>query len=538
MRLHNTRTPPADRSPQTPTAPTAQTMTFPAPVAGKVTNQNLANQPTNHALVMRNFWPTRRGFEPRGGYRQSVNVGATVKTLFSHAQGGLEWLFAATENKIFEIDPVTDTFTEVVTGQTDGNYSTGYVVTDDLTFLMVVNGHDPAQVFDGTSWTQIATEYSVATPYFITGVDSSNISHLWNYRNRQFMIERGTMDAYYLPVNNVFGAAERLPLGAIFNKGGSLLTGTTFSSDSGEGIDDRCVFVTDQGEVAVFQGADPSTITSWSLVGVFDLGVPLGRNMFFSAGGDPIFATKRGLVALTAAVEKTADQLELGALSENIEPDWQKQAAAAGSVDGWHMVNWRSKNMLVVTPPADTGTEQEILVCNTQTRAWTDFTGWNATAVCIYEDNLYIANGDGMVAEADVSGRDGENPFVCQVGWAFSDMGIPGIKQTSLGRAFFKHRGAFLAEISAAKDYRMAFPPPKEGLSSEQLGALWDVAVWDISGWGVDVQTDSISMLWQALFTHGVSVAPQIQIASDSDVKMNLELIKFEVVFEGGGGVV
>lgn len=538
MRLHSPRTPPADRNPQEPTAPTAQTMTFPAPVGGKVTNQNVASQSTNQALVMRNFWPTRKGFEPRGGYREGVNVGAKVESLFSHSQGGIEWLFAGTATKILEIDPITDTYTEVVTGQSDGKYSTSYVVTDDLTFLMVVNGHDPAQVFDGTSWTQVATEYSEATPYFITGVDSADVSHIWNYRNRQFMIKRGTMDAYYLPVNNVFGAAELLPLGGVFNKGGSLLTGATFSSDSGEGMDDRCVFVTDQGEFAVFQGADPSNINSWSLVGVFEIGKPLGRNMYFSAGGDPIFATKRGLVALSAAVEKTQDQLELGALSENIEPDWQKQAAKGGTVDEWHMVNWRTKNMLLVVPPAGTDGLQEIMVCNTQTRAWTDFTGWNATAMCIYEDNLYIANGNGVISEADVSGRDGDAPFVCQCSWAFSDMGIPGIKQTSLGRAFFRHRGAFMAEISAAKDYRTVLPPPKEGLSSAQLGALWDVAVWDVSGWGVDVQTDSVTALWQALFTHGVSIAPQVQIASDSDVKMNLELIKFELVFEGGGGVV
>ena len=42
-------------------------------------------------------------------------------------------------------------------------------------------------------------------------------------------------------------------------KGGKLLFGATWSIDAGDGTDDKCVFVTDNGEVLVFTGSDPGT---------------------------------------------------------------------------------------------------------------------------------------------------------------------------------------------------------------------------------------------------------------------------------------
>ena len=50
-----------------------------------------------------------------------------------------------------------------------------------------------------------------------------------------------------------------IPLSGAATKGGKLLFGATWSIDAGDGIDDKCVFVTDQGELLIFTGSDPST---------------------------------------------------------------------------------------------------------------------------------------------------------------------------------------------------------------------------------------------------------------------------------------
>ena len=51
-----------------------------------------------------------------------------------------------------------------------------------------------------------------------------------------------------------------IPLSGAATKGGKLLFGATWSIDAGDGIDDKCVFVTDQGELLIFTGSDPSTV--------------------------------------------------------------------------------------------------------------------------------------------------------------------------------------------------------------------------------------------------------------------------------------
>lgn len=540
MRVHRSRARPVDREDVQPVRPTATPAVFPAPIRGKVTNINVASQPETTAQIVRNLWPTNRGLEPRGGSQfLNTTVGATLR-MFAHTDGSEKWLFAATRERIYEVDPDTNTRSVVMSGRTSGDYSENAIVTDDLTFLLMVNGADDAAVFNGTDW---STVNGTSTPYAITGVDTSDLSHVWNYRNRQFFIKKGSMDAYYMDVNNAFGAATRLPLGGVFNKGGSLLSGATWSSDSGEGADDQCVFITDQGEVAVFQGADPGNINSWNLRGVFDIGAPLGKNMHFSVGGDLLIATKSGLIPLSAAIQKTPDQLGLDALSYDIEPDWLKAVAGAGNTPGWTLVNWQSQNMLLIAAPQTAGVSQNILVVNTQTRAWADITGWDMSAGAVFDDKFYFANitstGNGKLFQGNAGGQDDGQPFTCQLSYAFSDLGSPGaIKQCNLMRAWFKYRTPFKVEVSAATDYRTLFPTATPEDMPENVGVAWDLATWDVSSWDGGTDVDQVKHAWNAVFAHGVAIAPQFQIISDSTEKINAEFIRLEVIYETGGVLV
>ena len=536
MRVHNPRANPADREPVQPVQPSAQTTVFPAPIGGKVTNVNMATQPINTAQILRNYWPNNKTIEPRGGARLIGEVDAPIVKLMPHTEGRSDWLFAATENKVFSVNVDNDTITEAFSGQTSGDYSTGVVVTDDLTFLMILNGVDSAKVFNGTDW---STVDQTSSPYAITGVDTADLSHVWNYRNRQFFIKKDSMDAYYLDINNAFGMATRLPLAGVFKLGGNLVSGATWSTDSGEGIDDRCVFFTDKGEFAIYEGNNPDSASAWKLIGVFEIGVPLGKNMHFQVGGDLIVATKSGLIPLTAAAQKERDQLSLSAFTYAIEDDWFKAVAGAGNVSGWAMTNWRSRNMLLAAAPKTAGINQDVMVCNTQTKAWSDFTGWDATAFCVHKDSLFFGNGSNQVLQGDTTGRDIEEPFLCQAEVAFSDLGsASAFKQCSLVRAWFKHRSEFKVSLSAATDYRSIFPTPPEGVTASEFASLWDQAIWDVSTWGSNSSEQRVTAAWNALFAGGVSIAPQLQILSDNDNKLEVELINIDVIYETGAVVV
>jgi hypothetical protein len=55
----------------------------------------------------------------------------------------------------------------------------------------------------------------------------------------------------------IAGTLQLIPLSGAATKGGKLLFCATWSIDAGDGIDDKCVFITDQGEVLIFYRHQP-----------------------------------------------------------------------------------------------------------------------------------------------------------------------------------------------------------------------------------------------------------------------------------------
>jgi len=128
---------------------------------------------------------------------------------------------------------------------------------------------DNEALTDGATGAGLAAGASASSSAVtITNVATSDISQAWSFKERIFMVEGGTTSVWYLPVKSIGGAAVEIPLGSLFSKGGSVLFGATWSLDSGSGLDDVCVFVTTTGQVAVYEGTDPASASTWSLVGV------------------------------------------------------------------------------------------------------------------------------------------------------------------------------------------------------------------------------------------------------------------------------
>ena len=281
--IHAARKRPSDRKPtQSAKQPTAQPVAMPAPTNGLVNGRNIVVGSELSASVSENFFPTLQGSRVRGGKTKVANISGPVTSMFAYRSGTAAKLFATTGSAIFDItalDP-NSVPTAAVSGQTSGVYASEQFSTVAGEYLYAVNGSDLAQLFDGATWLAVDGSSSPA----ITGIATSKFSHVWKHKNRIWFVEGGTKRAHYLPVDSVGGAITTHSLEGVFRKGGSLLFGGTWSSDSGSGMDDRCVFVSDQGEVAIYQGSDPSNASTWSLVGVYSITEPLGVNCHFDAG--------------------------------------------------------------------------------------------------------------------------------------------------------------------------------------------------------------------------------------------------------------
>lgn len=521
---------------QTDKRPNAQSKSYTAPIAGIITNAPLATADLQSALILENFWPTPSGIEPRGGAQKRCTIVGAVGAFFEYRAGLTNTFFAASDAAIYSFSdttPVDTALTAVVTGQTSSDYSFLEKQTDGGSFLTLVNGQDSALIFDGTTW-QTVTDLS--SPHAITGVDTDKLEHVWSYGNRTFFIEQGSMNAWYLGTNSVSGAAAVLPLAGVFNEGGNLLTGATWSADSGDGMDDRCVFATDQGEFAVYRG-DPADANNWHLEGVYTLGKPLGKNAMMQVGGDLIIATKSGLVPISAATQKDPSQLKLHALTRNMDPDWRREIILAGNAGGWQIAKWDTRNMAVVAPPNSGAEQGYCFAANLETGAWTKFTGWQIDAMAVLGDGLYHGDNSGNIYLGDVGGFDDGNAFECKACFQFDHLDAPGYWKTAHAiKGTWRHQSAFAPKHTIAQDYRPNFgAAPSVPMSGTQEVGEWDASLWDQSDWAEDDRSWMVSEKWETASAQGETIAPQIQVTSAQAAKLRCELISVDVMYSTGG---
>lgn len=511
------RSRPKDRKP-TDSDKTAegQSKTYLAPTEGLVT---ATTKPAgNGAVVLENFWPTATGIEPRGGLQEIGVAPSRIFTLFEYAAKGE--MFAATFGSIYRF---TDSAigAEVATGKGGGNWSTFEVQNAGGSYLLAVNGVNPAILYNGLTWASAS----------ITGVDTQTLSHVWGHRNRVFFIQKGTLSAWYLESNSIGGAAVHLPLSATFTRGGSLLAGATWSSDSGDGMDDRCVFFTDRGEVAVFSGSNPGDISNWSLDGVFQIGRVLGPRAFERIGGDLVFATETGLIPLSGAVAKDPAELSTLSLARNIAPDWKSMTAQ--HTGGWRVTAWDRGEALFACP---IGSERHI-VANMDAGRWMMLTGWGLSDIRAMGNGLYLAGGGGRLYKAWIGGTDAGAPIICRAALAHDHLAdAASLKRAHLARPVWRHVGDFADAVSVAVNYSTDFPPgPEISAGEETTDTLWDVATWDVSAWGGDMPSWRTDARWRTVSGAGHDVSVQVQLVSNSANRVLAQLQRVDLQYTVGG---
>lgn len=501
-----------------------------APIGGWVTATNLAEPRPKTAVILENWFPQRRSVRLRAGATKKATISNSlaVQSVFPYSAGTNNKLFAATSAAIYNItSPSTPTTipTPDITGQTSGYYSTALFTTVGGTFLTVANGTDAVRQYDGTTWT---------TPT-ITGVTSSTLSHVWVYRNRIFFVQGNSLNAWYLPTDSISGAANAVSLAGVFQRGGNLLTGCTWSLNAGNGLNDQCAFISTNGEVAVYQGTDPSSASTWSLVGRYDIGTMLGKNALMRAGGDVLLGTADGLIPLSKAIAVDRAAISLNALSSDIEPDWKKEATTRPNT--WTIAKWPEKNMAIIALPSQTGIGKYCFVVNMETGAWCKYTGWDTNCICMFNQYAYFGTGAGTILQAESGGSDDGAAYVSTYVGQFEDWEAPGSQKVGqLCRSTFVSSVAFNPLITLLANYSTMLPaaPSSSVTVTTQVwdSAIWDTATWDTAG------TQTIQTRWRAVYGQGFKLAPCIMVSNNSTLAPDAQLINNHFRFGVGGVVV
>jgi hypothetical protein len=369
----------------------------------------------------------------------------------------------------------------------------------------------------------------------LTGIDSRNLSYVWSYKQRLWFIEKGTMNVWYLPVDQITGALTKLPMGGVFDLGGTLMFGQSWSLGYGSsgGLSDQNVFITDEGQAAIFQGSNPADPTDWKLVGVYRLGKPQGPNAWIRAGGDLIIATSVGFVPLSEAVQRDIAALSPSAVSYPIETAWN-DAVEKRSGAFWNCITWPERQMVCVAlPTVNSTTPPSMYITNARTGAWANFTGWSATCMEVFQGRLFFGSQAGKLVEAYVTGADQGTPYTATYVPLFTDLGSP-MSLKIPHNARLRCRGPYNVDvqISVQSDYILNIPTVPSA-SQVLAGSQWGVGLWGQAIWGAGT-TLKIQQTWQSVGGTGYALTPCAQITSGAIIPLDTELIDLQMTFDVG----
>lgn len=499
-------------------------VSVPAPTGGLNAKDPIADMPENEAVIMDNYFPNPSSVENRNGsLLHASDISGVVETLAVYNDGVNQNMFAIVGGDIFDVTTAGAVGTADVTGLTNSRFQYINFGTAGGYTLMLVNGEDKMQLFDGSAWREDGDTTSV------TGFDTADAIHINNFKNRVWFIEKDTMNAWYLPVSSIGGAANNIDLSGIFKLGGYLMAMGNWTIDNAAGIDDYAAFITSEGEVALYKGTDPSSASTWALVGTFRMGRPLGRRCMVKAGADVLVITTDGAFPLSKALLTDRSQLNLAA-TDKISKLINTDTVAYFNNFGWQPIIYPSGNKLIINVPQIENTQSIQYVMNTQHGAWCRFTGWEAACFEIMDDQLFYGTQNAVI-QADVGTADQENEITGYVQQAFSFFGKKGLQKIfKMARPIFQSEAFVFPTTRINVDFNTERKLPLQ-TSQEGEGATWDVAAWDDADW---VLGDIISKDWISI--EGIGISGGLNISTSSaNIKFNW--ISTDVIYEVGSSI-
>lgn len=423
----------------------------------------------------------------------------------------------------FTLPPVGVFGMPEVTGLTSGQWIYTNFATSAGPFLAMVNGQDGYYVYNGTNFQQVT---SSSSPISITVVDPDDLIHVNAFASRIWFIEKASLSAWYLPVGQLGGAAQQFDFSPIFRRGGHLIAMGTWTVDGGYGMQNYAAWVTSEGEIAIYGGTDPSQATTFSLVGVYQLGTPLGNRCFMKYGSDLLYIGKDGLAPMSQALSSTRVNTQVN-LTAKIQGAISQATTIYGANFGWCMQLFPPENMIILNVPVALGSQQQY-VMNTITGAWCNFTGWDANCWEIFDDEIYFG-GNGVVGQAWFGFSDNGNNISGVAQQAFNQFGAPQQqdKRFTMMRPIIRANGqpALLANINV--NYDQIIPVASLNYSPTSSG-VWDSAAWDLNIWGGELQ---IIQGWQGTTGVGYVGSPILQIAGNG---IEVHWVSTDIVMEGG----
>lgn len=504
--------------------PVAVSGTIPAPVGGWDAISALADMKPDRAVLLENFFPEPGQIRLRKGYAShATGMTGTVETLMAwNGQAASSKLFAVANGSIFEVSAAGAVSASAVSSLTNDRFQHTNFGAGGGTYLMAVNGADAIQTYSGTAW---STASVTAASGSIAG---SDLVHVMSHKNRLYYVEKNSLSVWYGGTQAVSGTLTELDLSGIFRRGGYLMTLGSWTVDGGNGVDDLAVFVTSEGEVAIYEGLNPGDST-WRQLGRYELGAPLGRRSLLKVGGDVGLITVDGIVPLSSMLQIDRAAADRVAISARIKNAFAEAARSYGDNFGWQAISYPRGPWALFNVPVSEGATQHQYVMNPQNGSWCKFTGMNANCWEVFGDRLYFGGNDGKVYLADEGTDDNGSDREGNVKTAFNYFGRrTGVKQFHMVRPLVSSDAVIAPAIEINVDFEDRYPTAMPSPASTS-GPFWDEEDWDVPYWGGSAD---ISKKWTAVRGNGYCCAVRMRVTTDS---ADIAVSAFDVLYESGG---
>jgi hypothetical protein len=503
----------------------ASVVTMPAPVGGWNAKDPIAQMGPRDAVILDNFFPLTTEVSLRPGSVDHVTgITGTVETLMDYnTPAGATTMFAAAGTNIYNVTAAGAVGAAVQTGLANAQWRYVNFSTAGGSFLYAVNGVDKPRLWNGATWVSV----DGASVPAVTGVTTTTLTHINVYARRIWFTQDDTMKVWYLPVDSIGGAAQSIDFASLFNRGGYLMAMGTWTIDSGSGMDDHAVFITSEGQVAVYRGIDPSTATGFVLVGVYDIGEPVTRNCFMKYGSDLLLICRDGVQPLSAALQSSRVSTKVS-ITDKIQQAMSDATGAYASSYGWQLQGFAEKNALILNVPVFGGSQQYVM--NTLSGSWCRFIGWNASCFVQTQSTLYYGTA-GKVVKAWIGANDSGVAITGNALPSFQYHGGMSQKRYTMARPIITTDSPSVGVLLRLNvDFDIQEPVGSPTFSPSAV-ATWDAATWDGSVWGGGL---TLRKDWNTIGGVGYCAALYLKVQTSS---AQLRWQSVDYVAEKGAGV-
>jgi len=341
-----------------------------------------------------------------------------------------------------------------------------------------------------------------STPGKISGINPDLFTYCVSWKRRLWFIEKNSTRAWYLPVQQITGAASMFDFGVNFRHGGSLAVLVSWTVDGGEGLDDYLVAISTQGDVVIYKGTDPNDATTFALHGIWYVGaLPRGKRCVDPVGGDIYILSVAGLSQISKLIAMGQIAAELTEdIGDKLDPLIRAYMQTSVNKDGWFVKMIPHEQMLVVGVPPQVANAGAIhLALKIRQNAWSKmmelpithytnhdslvFGGGNLQSTIIPAGGKVMLMFDNSLDYETLSDTVEGTLIKCRIVPAYQTFGTPAmIKRFTMVRPTFIAQYNPSGHIILITDYGQlaAWEMP---VTPVQSGDVWDQALWDQAYW-------------------------------------------------------